>query len=319
MCGVEDRKAADKSRIKHFNAVTEGHQSAPDTVPPPVPPFLIQSFVMLALTYIPRPPLSGFVERFWLFDGYGEPHSKERALPTGAVDVVINLRGKRLHIFDREDAKSFQSFDAAVVCGAHATYFVHEAPSKQSAVLGIHFKPGGACAFLKCSAGELRNGHEPLNVIWGRAGDELRNRLIDMKDAQERFEIVEQFLLKQMVRPDGMHPVVASALRGFQTIPQRQRTAETARRRGMSERQFIQLFRDQIGLAPKEFCRVQRFQAALAMTGRLPAVDWTNVAITCGYYDQAHLINEFQDFAGIGPTAYLAQRGRHQNHVAQPA
>ena len=85
----------------------------------------------------------------------------------------------------------------------------------------------------------------------------------------------------------------------------------------MSQRRFIGLFKDEIGLTPKSFCRIRRFQRTVGLLHRTEIVDWADVAPVCGYYDQSHMIHDFQDFAGLSPTDYLARRTAHMNHVPQ--
>jgi AraC-like DNA-binding protein len=70
-----------------------------------------------------------------------------------------------------------------------------------------------------------------------------------------------------------------------------------------------------VGLAPKVFCRVRRFQRVLRMLHKTTQVDWADVALECGYYDQAHFIHDFQSFCGLTPSAYLAAATPHLNHV----
>ncbi|MCI0691871.1 hypothetical protein L0337_07665 [candidate division KSB1 bacterium] len=74
---------------------------------------------MIISTYIPQPPLSDFVEVFWLYEGFTQP-VKERALPTGTVELVINLRDDRLQVFDRRNAD--HSFPGAMICGPHKAF-----------------------------------------------------------------------------------------------------------------------------------------------------------------------------------------------------
>jgi AraC-like DNA-binding protein len=67
------------------------------------------------------------------------------------------------------------------------------------------------------------------------------------------------------------------------------------------------------------FCRVQRFQRVLRNLGSLAAgsaIDWPQIALTCGYFDQAHFIHDFRSFSGINPTTYVANKTQFQNHVA---
>jgi AraC-like DNA-binding protein len=84
---------------------------------------------------------------------------------------------------------------------------------------------------------------------------------------------------------------------------------------GISPRRFIQVFTQQVGITPKLFCRIQRFQSALNLIQHRQRHNWTQLALACGYYDQAHFANEFRVFSGLSPTAYFQVRGNHLNHV----
>jgi AraC-like DNA-binding protein len=85
---------------------------------------------------------------------------------------------------------------------------------------------------------------------------------------------------------------------------------------GLSERRFIQIFRDQVGLTPKRFQRLRRFYSALDLIASVQSVDWPDIALACGYYDQAHFIHEFREFSGLSPTEYLPLRLPGKRHVA---
>jgi transcriptional regulator GlxA family with amidase domain len=84
---------------------------------------------------------------------------------------------------------------------------------------------------------------------------------------------------------------------------------------GLSQRRFIELFRNEVGVTPKAFSRVRRFQRVLGAVEDVQDVDWAEVALSAGYFDQAHFIHDFRDFAGVSPSTYLTHR-RSRNHVA---
>jgi len=84
---------------------------------------------------------------------------------------------------------------------------------------------------------------------------------------------------------------------------------------GLSQRRFIEIFRNEVGLTPKAFSRVCRFQHVLGQVESLTEVDWASVASDCGYFDQAHFIHDFREFAGVSPTMYLRHR-ESRNHIA---
>jgi AraC-like DNA-binding protein len=103
------------------------------------------------------------------------------------------------------------------------------------------------------------------------------------------------------------------ALEQFGTIPCRPVT-DVVDEIGVAGKRFTEIFRDQVGTTPKLYSRIRRFQHALALVNRDPERDWTDVALACGYFDQAHFNHDFRTFCGISPSTYLHRTSR--NHVA---
>ncbi len=265
-------------------------------------------------TYIPQPPLSDFVDLFWLYEGHDPPHAKERLLPTGTVELVTDLREEELRVYDGQNRGQFQSFRTALVCGPHSEPFVIDAAS-QDQILGVHFKPGGAFPFLGLPATELHNAHVSLEVLWGTKAAELRDRLLEAGTPEMRFRVLEEALLTQAARPLALHPAVAFALEEFLGAPHARKTSEVSERVGLSLGRFIRVFGEEVGLTPKRFCRVRRFQEVLRLIKGERRVDWGEIALGYGYFDQAHFIHDFRAFSGLTPTEYLARRTWHLNHV----
>jgi AraC-like DNA-binding protein len=256
---------------------------------------------MIHRHYRPRPPLSDFIELLWLYEQPTPSHASERVLPTGTTELVINL------------GDSGRSFDA-VVAGPHSRYFTLDT-TRPSAVIGAHFKPGGVFAFLGLPVDELHNQHVPLEALWGAHADEMRERLLAADGPEARLCLLERLLLAQLDRERASHAAVGHALLAFRTG--RRRIGDVVEETGLSARRFIRLFGDEVGLTPKAFCRVRRFQRTVERLHGATLVDWADTAVACGYYDQAHMIHDFQEFAGLNPTAYLARRAVHMNHVPQ--
>ncbi len=270
---------------------------------------------MACRTHIPCPPLSDLVEAFWQYEGPDPPHARERCLPTGTLEIVVNLCDNEARAYDRLDADRPRSVRGPLVRGAHTGPFVIDTAGRTSTI-GVHFKPGGAFPFLGPAA-ELRDGIVPLEALWDSGAAELRERLLDTATVDARFLVLEQALLARATRLPGRHPAVAFALEQFQR-PQRPKVSEVARRSGLSQRRFIRVFDEAVGLTPKLYGRIQRFQRTLCLVEDGQGVEWADVALECGYFDQAHLINDFRAFSGITPTAYLADRDDRVNHLPLP-
>jgi AraC-like DNA-binding protein len=264
--------------------------------------------------HIPAPPLSEFVALFWLYEGYHQPHDKERLLPDGSMELVINLNQDRARVYDPHDGEKFQTLRGALMVGAHSEFFVIDT-AQQYSVAGVHFKPGGAFPFFDPPASELHNTLVSLEDLWGRLAAQLRERLLEAGTPQAKFLVLEQVLLAQAAQRLDRHPAVAFALREFHGLPHTRTIADVTGQIGLSAKRFIQVFSGEVGLTPKLFCRVRRFQRVLRRIGTGRQVEWAAVAVDCGYFDQAHFIHDFHAFSGINPSAYIAQRTEHLNHV----
>ncbi len=269
---------------------------------------------MLVRHYIPRPPLCNFVELFWLYQGYTQPHDKERLLPNGSMDLVVNLKDDEARVYDRRDTSRFQATRGAILVGVQSEFFVIDT-AQQMSVIGVHFKPGGAFPFFKLPAGEFHNQHLSLDLVWGTSAYELRDRLLEAPAPEAKFRILEESLLARASKPLLRHPAVNFALNEFGDLRRAGSIAQVTSQIGLSSRRFIDIFNDQVGLTPKLFCRVRRFQKVLRRIGMCREIDWTDMALACGYFDQAHFIHDFKAFSGLSPTAYAAHRTEHLNHV----
>ena len=269
---------------------------------------------MRSYRHIPAAPLSEFVELLWLYEGYQQPHKKERLLPDGSMELVINLNEDLTRVYDPHATENFQTLSGSVVVGAHSEFFVIDT-AEQYSVAGVHFKPGGAFPFFDPPASELHNALVSLDDLWGGLAGQLRERLLEAGTPQAKFRVLEQALLAQAGWRLERHPVVAFALHEFHGLPHTRTIGDVTGQIGLSAKRFIQLFSGEVGLTPKLFCRVRRFQRVLRLIGTGRPVEWAAVAVDCGYFDQAHFIRDFRAFSGINPSTYIAQRTEHLNHV----
>ena len=247
----------------------------------------------------PAPPLSAFVDVIWTCERQPPGWRQERLLPEGSVELVVDLAN---------------SPAGAAVAGPHSSFFLLDTTLRQDLV-GVHFKPGGAYPFMRPPLVELRNRDVDLASLWGPVARELREQLAEARTDDERFATIERVLLAQGRDRMQHHPAVRFALREFMRVPHVRTVAAVSDAIGLSQRRFIQLFTEQVGLTPKVFCRVRRFQKAIRQAHRSRIVNWTELAIDCGYFDQAHFIHDFQAFSGLTPSAWAAQRTEHVNHV----
>ncbi|NJO43701.1 MAG: AraC family transcriptional regulator [Cyanobacteria bacterium RU_5_0] len=274
---------------------------------------IYQTYQPRAASQIPQgSPLSQFVEFLWYWEGDDLPKSRSCLLPIGSMELVIDLHEDKIPLFELYTQAQCGTTKGARVCGVHSKGFLID-KDQNCSVIGAHFKPGKSAAFFAIPAGELHNQIISLEELWSGSATELRDRLRSKPTIEARFLTLEQFLLSVM-QPLDPYSVVDFALHTFERSPTALVSTVTDQI-GFSTRHFNQIFRDRVGLTPKLYCRVRRLQHVLRLLKGKELIDWMDIAFTCGYFDQAHLIHDFRTFANCTPTEYVAKRGFHPCHV----
>ena len=258
--------------------------------------------------HIPSPPLDRYVDFLWYYVDFLPDHNREYVLPDGTFELIFNLQDTPRRLFHRTDANSWDAFRRGWISGAHWRFLVIDALS-HSSMIGVHFKPGGAAPFLGFPASEFAGRVIELDAVWGETAWDWREQLLAAPGPAEKFETLERLLsrkLHQSRRPSNN--AVAGALRRFMAEPGLPTIASVSSEVGFSHKHFIQLFRREIGLTPKLFCRVRRFQQALIEVQTRSKISWADIACSCGYFDQSHFVHDFVKFSGLNPSAYLDRR-----------
>lgn len=253
----------------------------------------------------PGPALAPFVSTLWYCEGYRGLHACEKVLPSGCVQIVINLAGENLTNFAWCAGKLEKVFRQPALVGGVQTRALLIDTQDLRRLFGIVFRPGGAPAILGLPAHELSEREVDF------AEDTLRDRLLGARETEELFGIAETWLRSRIGRGLAGHPAVDWAVRHIE-LP----LAELVRQTGLSERRFREVFRAQVGVAPKLYQRIRRFRRVLLQAEELGERDWAQLALDCGYFDQAHLIHDFQAFSGIAPTEYAQRRLSWATHIS---
>lgn len=269
---------------------------------------------LLYCTHRPGPPLDRFVEQLWYWEGIPPAHAKDRLMPRGTSGLMINLAEDETRLYTGAGDDVVQRMRGAVLVGAYARYFVIDT-REQRANVGVAFRPGGTWPFFDPAGDELQNEHVSLRDLWGSAGETLRERIVAAPTPRDKLLLLEAELLARAIRPLQRRAEVDFALSRLADPPPDYSIAMLSEHVGLSARRFTRLFTLEVGLTPKLYSRVRRFQRVMqAMDGQ--ANDWTEVAQRCGYFDQSHLIRECRAMSGFTPTELAARRIGDSDHVA---
>jgi AraC-like DNA-binding protein len=215
----------------------------------------------------PKPALRPWVECFWTKRDGGE--GSARVLPDGCADLVFDL--------DSGEGMAVGTMTRPLVvpnAGRH---------------LGVRFRPGRAAAFLRIPLAEITDARVPLR------------ELVDEFDLDK----LEQVLLARLAPAPPPDPRVAHAVSRILATAGTARIDDVARDANLSRQHLARQFATHVGVSPKTFARVVRFRSVVDATNGAGTVDWADVALVHGYYDQAHLIGEFRELAGVTPEAWV--------------
>jgi AraC-like DNA-binding protein len=252
--------------------------------------------------------LTPFVESLWIYRGE-LAHDFERVLPNGRVQLLVNLFEDQLRDYAL-DGPLRHTTSGAALKGPQTQPSVIDT-LQQRAVCGVSFVPGGARPFFRAPASELSERMVDLSALWGRDGAVLHERVLEAREPEAQLDALERVLVEQarhgFARDRGFE-VARGLLAGGAPV------AAVEQRLGLSPRTMIERFRAQTGLTPKRFARVERFQRLVQAMDSVAS--WTELALTHGYSDQAHMIREFKELSGTTPTAYRPRSPHEKNHSA---
>ena len=268
---------------------------------------------MIFHVHTPSGFLGRYVESLTSYSGYNPDHRMEKLLPDASVNLVIALDEIRRYTFNNDDLTKKTKCIKAWVSGMQ-TSFITLSAEKNSSMFVIRFRPGGSYPFFHMPTDELNNLVIDAELIFGREILSLRDQLMEAGTCASQFRLVEQWLLQRIRTEDLAESVVGFAVARINATGPLDIPALVSKT-GYSQKHVIHLFKRHVGLTLKLFHRVVRFNRVLHEIDIREEVDWSTIVHDCGFYDQAHFVNEFSHFSGINPTRYLTERGVYPNYV----
>ena len=232
----------------------------------------------------------------------------EAALPDAAVELYFNLGPSGRHLGNRQHSTP-RTPRRAWILGPREEPLLIEKEIRDCDVVGVRLHPGAAKQVLGIPASEVRAVMVDLDVFWGRDVHDIHDRLAATTDPVARLSILEGAIERRLTRhPSPDDSGVSRALCEIVGHPTHESISVIAARTGLSHRRLIALFDETVGLKPKVFQRVHRLRRVFHLADLSPRPSWTAIAHRCGYFDQAHLINDFRSLTGVSPSEYAMTR-----------
>ncbi len=255
----------------------------------------------------PPPDLVGIVEAFWISRGR-VTFLHEKILPQNNIELMFNLE-QPFGVSNR--VPKDRSYKRAWVAGMQQEWLTvtpRYPAADPSYLLSVRMPPLGANRVLDMPLDEIAHDVIELDAALGDHVNVVHERLGNAGDAGMQFAILCEFVRRRVARSRVL--LKADALSAVQTLATSHgdaRVEDLCRSLRVSRKHLRTLLLRHVGLAPKPYARMLRFRRVVDLVqSRRISPDWTQLAMSCGYYDQSHFNREFRQFAGMSPTDFAA-------------
>ncbi len=254
---------------------------------------------------VPETSMRPYVRRYQDYSERVAGVARRRHPPSGDVPIIIGF-GAPMRLCgpaSRDADESHRVF----VAGPHDRYGETESAGRLHGVQ-VDLTPIGAYMFFRVPMHSLTNLAVELQDLIGDEGRRLAERVEATPTPEARFDIIDEAIAARIAGAPPPSPAVVWAWRRLRETGGRVSIGLLGAEIGWSRKHFVGRFREFTGLSPKTLARILRFNRAVAMLNRMSAPRWAEIALTSGYYDQAHLIRDFVRFSGSTPTDFVGRQ-----------
>ncbi|MTI33579.1 helix-turn-helix domain-containing protein [Xanthovirga aplysinae] len=260
---------------------------------------------MIFETHTLNLPLSSYIESIFHFKDFMPEHSIERVVPTGHIFIIFELDNIPRNTFDNETLKPNNTFTKVWVSGMHRNYISISAHQK-SEMFVIQFKPFGAYPFFYFPIESLNERILPAKEVFGEELLDLREKLLIQGTSKGKFRLAENWLMNRFAAKKTPPTDLLNVLKNLQREPATN-YPQVIENYPNTQKHLIDQFKRYIGLTPKYYQRILRFNEILQQIQQKEKIVWSQVAYQCGYTDQSHFIKEFKHFSGFNPQEFIKQ------------
>lgn len=253
----------------------------------------------------PSWPLSLFVKQYWAIENCmpdGEEHI-QRIVPNGLTELTFYLSNKPKSLDHKK------SITGNVILSGHLKSYYDISVTSSLSMFSVSFMPFGVRMFMKMPADELYDLNVPFRFIVPEMADRLEDALYEAGTFEEKVSITERYLACLLNTDSDTYELqrISNSLKlitGARGAIEIDKLSDAA---CVSRKQFERIFSGYIGTSPKQFLKTVRFQGSLHVKRFNPDMSLTDLAYNSGYYDQAHMINDYKTLSGKTPGQYFAE------------
>lgn len=260
------------------------------------------------LCYRKFPPcalLADYIQCYWTITFNNRILSSviNRVLPDGCIDIIFNL-GDAFGKINQDCSVS--NVPHSCVVGAMRQPIIAKLKGHIE-IIGVRFKPGGAYPFFRFPLHELTNRIVALDDLSKQPDTAMELRITEEAPIAKKIAHLERIFIKRLKTVCHIDSIIQKSLSNIYKTKGQVLISSLEKSLGVSSRHLERKFIENVGLSPKMFCRVIRIKNAISILRSQPKPDWTEIAYSGGFYDQAHLIREFKTISGLTPNRYVSE------------
>lgn len=254
-------------------------------------------------TFKPHEDLESIVKFYWTLEvPFDIKNKKQQIVPDGCIEMTFNF-GDRIKRYTSENDFILQP-NATLIGQRTKSFYI--LPIGNVDTFAICFYPIGFGNFTKTTLEKLVDKETPIEKLFGQEkANELEKQIIQAIDTQQRIDIIETFLLKELNLRNTISNIVKSTVDSLMKTKGMTPINIILKDNISKRRQLERNFKKQIGISPKQLGKAIRFQASLQLLLNKKSLSLTNIAYESEYFDQSHFIKDFKDFVGVTPKDFL--------------
>lgn len=269
---------------------------------------------MIFLLHKPTGRLAHFIESMAFFEHLTPGYEAEKLLPEGYQDLVIDLTERPKYIFDNITLAKKQKCSLSWFSGARKKLITIDSGGVNSSMMVVRFHQGAAYHFSHFPLETITDQVIDTDLLFGKSINDLRDQILNTNEPENKFRKVEDYFEARLLKEE-IPQVISYGIQVLAANPTEQTIKQLSDQCGYSQKHLIHLFKKHLGLTPKALQKIQRFQQVLTELEKSQHINWTQLSLDCGYYDQAHFINEFKHYSGLNPERYLIEKGSILNYI----
>lgn len=252
---------------------------------------------------VTHPVLKYFIKYYWILNSDRVINLGHKLLPVGNIDFILNLSSPITYSTDKA-TKSIAGFHFNGIkdycCTIEQSGILH--------VLGISFYPTGLYPFAKVPLSEFSGNTIELDQLFNEFNNDMKEKLMAANSDNEKINILENTLLKildhRLIPPKRLFHLCNT----FDTLHDGMNITAFCNKYGIHQRKLQRIFNKYVGISPKSYHTLRRFQNVLHHLLTMDYEDLTTIAHHYDYYDQTHFIKDFKSFAGCPPSQFLIEK-----------